>query len=231
MIEFKELSKSYLEGQQKHLVLDALEGSFQQGEFVAIVGKSGCGKSTFLNLISGIDEADQGEVRIGDTTITKLSEKDRTLFRRRHIGFVFQDFNLVETLSARENILLPLQLNGLDDNEALETLQELLKRLDIEARVDDYPDHLSGGEQQRVAIARALVHQPSLVLADEPTGNLDLETGKEVLELLVQLVRDSGVTLVMVTHSTEVMELADRVLSIQDGKLVARPNEELSAQG
>ncbi len=231
MIEFKELSKSYLEGHEKHLVLDAVEGNFRTGEFVVIIGKSGCGKSTFLNLISGIDEADQGEVRIGDTCITGLTEKERTLFRRRHIGFVFQDFNLVETLSARENVLLPLQLNGLDDAAGLENMQELLKRLDIETRVDDYPDHLSGGEQQRVAIARALVHQPSLVLADEPTGNLDLETGKEVLELLVQLVRDSGVTLVMVTHSTEVMELADRVLSIEDGKLVARPDEELSSQG
>ena len=206
-------------------MLDAVEGSFRTGEFVAIIGKSGCGKSTFLNLISGIDEADQGEVEIGGTSITGLSEKERTLFRRRHIGFVFQDFNLVETLSARENVLLPLQLNGLDTEAGLEHMQELLQRLNIEARVDDYPDHLSGGEQQRVAIARALVHRPSLVLADEPTGNLDLDTGKEVLNLLVQLVRDSGVTLVMVTHSTEVMELADRVLSIEDGKLVARPDE------
>ena len=225
MIEFRKLSKSYLEGKEEHRVLDAVEGSFRTGEFVAIIGKSGCGKSTFLNLISGIDEADQGEVEIGGTSITGLSEKERTLFRRRHIGFVFQDFNLVETLSARENVLLPLQLNGLDTEAGLEHMQELLQRLNIEARVDDYPDHLSGGEQQRVAIARALVHRPSLVLADEPTGNLDLDTGKEVLELLVQLVRDSGVTLVMVTHSTEVMELADRVLSIEDGKLVARPDE------
>ena len=217
MISFQGLSKSYLEGQEKHLVLDGISGEFLCGEFVAMIGKSGSGKSTFLNLISGIDKADTGQVSIDGTDITLLTETEQTLFRRRHIGFVFQDFNLVNTLTARENVLLPMQLNGLEDDERLVSL---LTQLGLESRIDDYPDHLSGGEQQRVAIARALVHQPRIVLADEPTGNLDQETGAEVLALLENVVRDSGATLLVATHSNEVIDLADRVLSISDGKLV-----------
>lgn len=223
MITLRKLSKSYVESGQSHVIFDNLNTEIAEGEFLVIVGKSGSGKSTLLNLISGIDSPSGGEISIRGTEITRLNEEKRTLFRRRYLGFVFQNFNLVETLTARENILLPLELNDCANEFAPARVSELVEQLGLAERVDDYPDRLSGGEQQRVAIARALVHGPDIILADEPTGNLDLETGKEVLALLDKLVRQAGKTLVMVTHSREVIGIADRVMSISQGQLVESP--------
>ncbi len=186
------------------------------GEFVAVIGKSGTGKSTLLNIISGIDDADSGEVWFNGENLTALKERDRTLFRRRHIGFIFQFFNLIPTLTVWENVILPLELLGA---KSLEPAAELLEMVGLGDRHAAYPDKLSGGEQQRVAIARALVHDPLLVLADEPTGNLDEETGTRILRLLDTLTRQRGKNLILVTHSLEAAGFADRILYLRDGQL------------
>jgi putative ABC transport system ATP-binding protein len=184
-----------------------------------LLGKSGSGKSTLLNLISGIDTPSGGAVWVDGQDLTRLSERERTLFRRRSIGFIFQFFNLVPTLTVLENVLLPLELNGRSGPAARAAAMAMLAEVGLDDRGPSYPDRLSGGEQQRVAIARALVHSPALILADEPTGNLDAETGQQVLALLDQLTRQAGRTMVMVTHSPEVVGLADRVFRITDGRL------------
>lgn len=220
LVELRGLTKAYREGGREHVVLKDLNAVIREGEFAVLLGRSGSGKSTLLNLISGIDHPTSGEVRIAGEVITRLSEEKRTLFRRRNIGFVFQSFNLIPTLSVQENLMLPLELNRMDSAGAQRRVHELLERLGLAGRAQSYPDRLSGGEQQRVAIARALVHDPLLVLADEPTGNLDLETGRQVLQLLDQLTRDAGKTMVMVTHSSEVVGLADRVMRIAGGGFV-----------
>lgn len=220
IIRLEALSKSYTEAGQRRTVLDELTQEFYQGEFVCLLGKSGSGKSTLLNLISGIDAPSNGHVVINDGTndvrITALSERQRTLFRREHIGIVFQFFNLIPTLTVLENVTLPLELAGSSD---IAQATELLARVGLGDRLNTYPDKLSGGEQQRVAIARALAHDPLLVLADEPTGNLDEDTGDTVLDLLLELTRDTGKTLFMATHAPEVAEQADRVLHLVHGKL------------
>jgi putative ABC transport system ATP-binding protein len=183
------------------------------------VGKSGSGKSTLLNLISGIDRPDDGAVWINGANLTTLSERQRTLFRRRHIGFVFQFFNLMPTLTVIENVVLPLELNGAGGEQARRSVQPLLEAVGLADRAHTYPDRLSGGEQQRVAIARALANDPALVLADEPTGNLDEETGGVILAVLDRLTRRAGKNLILVTHSTEAAALADRTLHLHDGRL------------
>lgn len=225
MVEIRDLTKRYTEGDETRSVFRNVNASVRQGEFVALAGPSGSGKTTLLNLISGIDTPTGGDVFIESVPITKLSEKERTLFRRKNIGFVFQFFNLIPTLNIGENLLLPLQLNRYDRNRSRERVVELLGQVGLEDRLDSYPDRLSGGEKQRVAIARALVHDPILVLADEPTGNLDADTGMAIMSLLEGLVRSSGKTMIAVSHSGMVIEMADRVLSIEDGQLVeqARP--------
>jgi putative ABC transport system ATP-binding protein len=224
LIRLEELSKSYTEAGTSHTVLDKLTLDFYAGEFVCLVGRSGSGKSTLLNLISGIDAPSGGHVTLvppgGEPVrITALDEHQRTLFRRRHIGIVFQFFNLIPTLTVLENVTLPLELNN-QRARARTRASELLDRVGLGDRLDSYPDKLSGGEQQRVAIARALTHDPLLILADEPTGNLDESTGQSVLALLLELTRDSGKTLFMATHAPEVAHLADRVLHLDHGKLV-----------
>jgi putative ABC transport system ATP-binding protein len=219
LIQLRQVSKGYEEAGRTRTVLRNVSASFAPGEFVVLVGKSGSGKSTLLNLVSGIDLPDQGEVIVAGEAITRLSEHQRTLFRRRQIGFIFQFFNLVSTLTVLENLLLPLELNGRADSAAQRHALELLARVGLEDRRDTYPDRLSGGEQQRIAVARALVHDPPLVLADEPTGNLDSETSRQVLDLLDTLTRQAGKNLLMVTHSPEVVGLADRILRIADGQL------------
>src|SRR5688572_22327752 len=224
IIQLEQLSKSYDEAGQTRLILDSLNLEFAAGEFVCLVGKSGSGKSTLLNLISGIDAPSQGHVTIhtGEKAvrITALSEHERTLFRRRNIGIVFQFFNLIPTLTVLENVTLPLELAGVRGNGRKEATA-LLERVGLGNRLDTYPDRLSGGEQQRVAIARALVHNPLLILADEPTGNLDEETGDSVLRLLLELTRGAGKTLIMATHAPDVAEQADRMLHLVHGKLVS----------
>ena len=220
LIEFRSLTKEFLEGESVRSVLKDVNGSIMPGEFVVLLGPSGSGKSTLLNLISGIDVPTSGEIIVDGTDISRLSERDRTLFRRRNIGLVFQFFNLIPTLNVWENLLLPLELNGLTDAADGDRISDLLESVGLSDRARSFPDRLSGGEQQRVAIARALVHRPKLLLADEPTGNLDRETGRAVMDTLVRLVKRNGGTMLVVTHSREVVELADRVLGIQGGTLV-----------
>jgi putative ABC transport system ATP-binding protein len=219
-IQLDGLSKSYEEGGQTRTVLHETGAEFARGEFVAIVGKSGSGKSTLLNLISGVDLVDRGDISVDGQRLTDLNEHQRTLFRRHNIGFIFQFFNLIPTLTVWENVILPLELAGVDNGQARLQAEGLLEAVGLLDRRDTFPDRLSGGEQQRVAIARALVHDPTLVLADEPTGNLDEETGRQVMELLDRLTRQNGKNLILVTHSHEAAAYADRVLTLRDGKLV-----------
>ncbi len=221
-IQLQNLSRSHLQGGCPQPVLAGLNGEIQHGESVALLGRSGCGKSTLLNLIGGIDQPDGGRIIIDGVAITELDEHARTLFRRRHIGFVYQLFNLVPTLTVEENLLLPLELNGWPLSRGRERARELLQAVNLLDKVASFPDQLSGGEQQRVAVARALVHQPDLVLADEPTGSLDAESGEQVLALLEQLVAVEQRTLLMVTHSQAVAERADRILTLADGQLDSR---------
>lgn len=220
LIKLENLSKSYTEGeQQRRLVFNNLSLEIQTGEFVVLLGRSGSGKSTLLNILSGIDEPTSGRVIINNTDITALSELDRTLFRRDNIGFIFQLFNLVPTLTVQENVLLPLELTGKLKKAHYEHVNKLLKAVGLEDRADSFPDKLSGGEQQRVAILRAMIHQPALILADEPTGNLDTDTSRKVMKLLTTLVRKEGKTLVLVTHNQELAQEADRVYRIRDGMI------------
>ncbi len=215
-IEIHRVSKVYNESQRQHVILEDVKFDIQPGEFIVLLGRSGSGKSTLLNLIGGIDLPSAGEIRVNGINVTGLTERQRTLFRRLHIGFVFQSYNLLPTLTVIENLLLPLQLiKPLTPRDRQQSVA-LLHRLGLADRIDSYPDRLSGGEQQRVAIGRALVHQPDLILADEPTGNLDLETAQQVTALLDNLVRKAGKTMILATHSREVMGLADRVFSIRN---------------
>ena len=225
LVELRGLAKTYTEGSDERCVLRDVRLSIRTGEFVVVLGRSGSGKSTLLNLISGIDLPTRGDVIVNGFHLTRLSERERTLFRRRHIGFVFQFFNLIPTLTVEENLLLPLELNGRLGPAQHGQALELLGLVGLADRAGTFPDRLSAGEQQRVAVARALVHQPLLVLADEPTGNLDIDTGREVLDLLDRLTRRAGKTMVMATHSREVIGLADRIFAIQGGSLVERPPE------
>ena len=217
-LELQGLYKSYFDGSGDHHILKGADLNVEKGETVAILGSSGSGKSTLLNLIAGIDLPDQGEVRIDGKILGQMSEKNRTLLRRRTMGFVFQSFNLIPTLNVFENLMLPLELNQISKNSGI--VSQMLEALGLKGREESHPDRLSGGEQQRVAIARALMHQPSLLLADEPTGNLDAETSQETLKLINHLVHRSRTTMIMATHSQEVIEWVDRVLGIEDGKLI-----------
>lgn len=219
-LRFENLSKSYQEGDRTRVVLDRVDAHFAQGEFTAILGRSGSGKSTLLNLISGIDRADSGQIWLGDDELSAMNDRQRTLLRRRAIGFVFQFFNLIPTLTVVENVALPLELNGSPTGPSQRQAERLLEAVGLLERAKTYPDRLSGGEQQRVALARALVHDPVLVLADEPTGNLDEQTGKHILALLDQMIRQTGKNLLMVTHSATAAAHADRVLTLREGKLV-----------
>ncbi len=224
LIRLEKLCKAYTEAGVTRTILDELDREFYAGEFVALLGKSGSGKSTLLNLISGIDAPTSGDVVLveggREVRLTALSEHERTLFRRRNIGIIFQFFNLIPTLTVQENVTLPLELMG-QGRTARKRAAELLDRVGLASRLDTYPDKLSGGEQQRVAIARALAHDPLLILADEPTGNLDEDTGETVLRLLLELTRDAGKTLFMATHAPEVARLATRVLHLDHGHLVS----------
>ena len=219
IIELKRLSKSYQEGNKRRLVLNELDLSVAEGQMYVLLGRSGSGKSTMLNLLSGIDQPDTGQVIIAGTDISKMNEKDRTKYRRDHIGFVFQSFNLISTLTAFENVVLPLSLKGDDPAESEQKAQFFLDQVDLGDRGGSYPDRLSGGEQQRVAIARALAHEPKFILADEPTGNLDYKTGSMVLKMLGDLVRENGRTMIIARHDREMGQIADQVLELREGSL------------
>lgn len=219
LLELRDLSKVYQEGQQTRAVLSNVNAQISRKEFVVLLGPSGSGKSTLLNLISGIDVPSGGQVQFDTANLTAMSERERTLFRRKNIGFVFQFFNLLPTLTVLENLRLPLDLNGITGKIAQSRAADLLEAVGLADRGRSFPDRLSGGEQQRLAIARALVHDPTLVLADEPTGNLDAETGAQVIGLLDSLVRQRGKTMVVVTHSADVVNLADRLFLLREGTL------------
>jgi len=218
-LRFHDLTKSYYEGDVRRVVLQNAHAEFQPGEITAIVGKSGSGKSTLLNLIGGIDAPDSGQIWLDGQELSALSERDRTFFRRARIGFVFQFYNLIPTLTVGENVSLPLELNRVSRPRIPEKVQALLESVGLLERSETFPEKLSGGEQQRVALARALVHDPALILADEPTGNLDEETGAQVMSLLARLTREQNRTLLMVTHSLEAASHADRVLRLSHGQL------------
>lgn len=223
-LEVSNLYKEFKSGEQQQSILKNVNLSINKGEVIALIGPSGSGKTTLLNLISGIDEPDKGEIYWQEESETfaihTLKEPQKTLFRRHSLGFVFQFFNLIPTLSVKENILFPLELCGLNEDKSISLIEQLLSQLSIADKRDEYPDKLSGGEQQRVAIARALIHQPKLLLADEPTGNLDHETGIKVMTVFLELVKNHQMTLLLVTHSMEIAEMADRVFAIIDGQLI-----------
>ncbi len=221
IIQLKQLSKSYQEGNKRRLVLNELELSVAEGQMYVLLGRSGSGKSTMLNLLSGIDQPDTGQVIINGTDISKMNEKDRTKYRRDNIGFVFQSFNLISTLTVFENVVLPLSLKGDNPAESKQKAQFFLDQVGLGDRGGSYPDRLSGGEQQRVAIARALAHEPKFILADEPTGNLDYKTGSLVLNMLSDLVRENSRTMIIATHDREMAQIADQVLELREGSLYA----------
>ena len=219
-LQIEDLSKSYTEGDQRHAVLRGASLQVARSEVVALLGASGSGKSTFLNLVSGVDTADAGAIWLDGQNLVAMNEAQRTSFRRNHIGFVFQFFNLLPTLTVLENASLPLELAGAKPAIAEKKARDLLGQVGLAGREHSFPDRLSGGEQQRVAIARALVHNPLLVLADEPTGNLDEDTGAQVMDLLVLLTREVGKNLIMATHNLENARRADRILHLHEGKLI-----------
>ena len=222
VLQFQQLNKNFQEGERIRHVLQDVTAEFEHGQFVVLLGPSGSGKSTLLNLACGIEEPTSGDVFVDGRAITRLNDKERTLYRRDHIGFVFQFFNLIPTLTVLENIILPQELAGKSAAEVTPAALDLLAQVGLADRRDTFPDKLSGGEQQRVAIARALAHNPMLILADEPTGNLDEKTGQVVLELLLTLTRHMGKTLIMATHSPTMAPLADRVVYVENGRLIER---------
>jgi putative ABC transport system ATP-binding protein len=218
-IQLRGISRRFREGEREQVVLDGVDLDIRCGETVALRGRSGSGKSTLLNLIGGIDAPDAGSVTVAGTELTGLSERERTLFRRKHIGFVYQSFNLVPTLNVADNVRLVLELNKVPASQATSRIDELLDSVGLADRVESYPDVLSGGEQQRVAIARALAHKPDVLLADEPTGNLDDVTAETVLGLLDKLVRNRSHTMLIATHSQHIASRCDRVLELHNGRL------------
>ena len=217
LIEVKNLSKVYGSGEAEVTALKNIDLNIEQGEFVAIVGPSGSGKSTLLHLLGGVDKPSSGEVIIKGESICKLKEKELAILRRRKLGFVFQFFNLIPVLTAEENIEMPVLLdNGKIDKNYM---NELLKLLGLEERRNHYPSELSGGQQQRVSIGRALANKPSIILADEPTGNLDSKNSKEVLELLKYCAKKYNQTLILITQDINIAKSSDRVITIEDGKI------------
>nr|WP_260293160.1 ABC transporter ATP-binding protein [Sedimenticola hydrogenitrophicus] len=219
LLVVEQLFHSYQEGGGGRPILNGIDLQVAEHECLALLGRSGSGKSTLLNMLAGIDTPQAGRIRVLDQDINALSERDRTLLRRRHIGFVYQFFNLIPTLTVAENVGLPLELNGVREPEISRLVGFILSDVGLGDRWNAFPDQLSGGEQQRIAIARALIHNPALVLADEPTGNLDAETGEQILGILIGLSRQLKRTLVIVTHSLEVARRADRILTLCDGVL------------
>jgi ABC-type lipoprotein export system ATPase subunit len=218
-IELSNVTKIYRQGNNPVVALDHLNLNISRGEFVAVTGKSGCGKSTLINIIGGLDSPDQGQIMINGEDITQMDDRRLTLFRRDQIGIIFQFFNLLPILSLKENIALPYLLKGNSDRLD-ENIDHLLHEMDLYERRHHKPHELSGGEMQRVAICRALINDPELILADEPTGNLDSASGRQVLDILHRLKNEKVKTILLVTHSQEGAATADRVLRMRDGKLL-----------
>ena len=219
LVELRGVTKAYREGDAERVVLRGVDATIRRGELCVLIGRSGSGKSTLLNLIGGIDVPTAGEIVVDGLPLARTTEARRTLFRRRHVGFVFQFFNLIPTLTVEENLRLPLELNGRPRDAARARTGALLAEVGLADRGPAFPEQLSGGEQQRVAVARALVHEPLLVLADEPTGNLDRENAHRVFDLIVELNRRHGAAFVMVTHDRGLAARMQRTLAIDDGRI------------
>ena len=219
ILEAKDLKKIYGEGENAVHALDGVNLQVEKGEFVAIVGTSGSGKSTLLHMLGGLDRPTSGKVYVNDVDIAGLTDDALTIFRRRKIGFVFQAFNLVPVLNVYENVILPMELDGVKVDKAY--VDEILDTLMLSGKKESLPNQLSGGQQQRVAIARALAFRPAILLADEPTGNLDSKTGQDVLSLLKISAEKYAQTIVMITHNDEIAQLADRIIRIEDGRIVS----------
>lgn len=218
ILETKHLKKYYGQGSSLVKAVDDISISVEKGEFVAIVGTSGSGKTSLLNLLGGLDYADSGEVIIDGQSLLNMKDEERTVFRRRNIGFVFQNYNLVSMLDVYKNVVLPIRLDGNKPDE--EFIGKILSLLGLTEKVRNRPNQLSGGQQQRVAIARALASKPKIVLADEPTGNLDSRTSAEVMGLLQMTSREFNQTIIMITHNEEIAQLADRIIHLEDGRVV-----------
>lgn len=218
IIELKNLSKYYEMGENIVKALDGIDVKIKKGDFIAIVGPSGSGKSTMMNMIGALDLATKGEIFLDDEDIENLEESELAQIRGRKIGFVFQTFNLIPTLTALENVMLPMTFQGLGREEKLERAEEILKKVGLEHRKNHFSNELSGGEMQRVAIARALANNPEVILADEPTGNLDSKTGKEIMKIFTDL-NKKGKTIILVTHDLDLIKYATKVLKLRDGKI------------
>ncbi len=219
IVTVHQLKKYFGKGEAQVKALDGIDLSIEKGKFTAIIGASGSGKTTLLNMIGGLDTPDEGEVIVDGVNLAGLKEKELAVFRRRKAGFVYQNFNLVPTLTVKENILFPLSLAGSTPDQRF--FADVMRQLRLEDRLNAYPHELSGGGQQRVAIARALIAKPAILLADEPTGNLDVKSGQNVLGLLKMSVETYHQTLIMITHNLEIAQMADRVLRMEDGRLKA----------
>ena len=200
--------------------LDGVDLEIERGKFTAIIGTSGSGKSTLLNMLGGLDTPSEGSIQIGNTELAKLNSEQATIFRRNHIGFIFQNYNLVPVLSVWENIVFPISLDGRKSDEKF--IMEIVRLLGLEKKLDSLPNNLSGGQQQRVAIARALASKPAIILADEPTGNLDSKTSDDVIGLLKMTSKEFNQTIVMITHNPEIAQMADRIVRIEDGRIVSQ---------
>ncbi len=222
VLKTKNLKKYYGSGDSLIKALDGVDFSVERGEFVAVVGTSGSGKSTLLNMMGGLDNPTEGSVSVDGKEISGMTADELTVFRRRQIGFVFQNYNLVPMLNVYENIILPIELDG--NKVDRDFIDSVLGMLHLDDKLERFPNNLSGGQQQRIAIARAIASKPAIILADEPTGNLDSKTGQEVLGLLKQSAERFGQTLVMITHNLEIAQLADRIVRIEDGKIVSGGN-------
>lgn len=218
IVNIKDLRKEYGEGENRVIALDGIDIVIDKGEFVAVVGSSGSGKTTLLNMMGGLDFPSSGQIEIGGRNIEALTEDEKVIFRRRNIGFIFQNYNLVTDLTIYENIVLPLLADGEKVNR--EYFDEIVKILGIEQKLKSMPQMLSGGQQQRVAIARALLTKPAIILADEPTGNLDSKTSLEVMNLLKGSAKRYNQTVVLITHNDFLAQMADRIIRISDGKIV-----------
>ena len=220
IIECRSLCFSYSEGENKTTVLDNLNFEVKPGEKVAIIGQSGCGKSTLLNLIAGLDKSSTGDVLINNSNIAKLNEKDRTELRSKNLGFVYQFHHLLNDFSSLYNVSLPLLIKGIDKRKAVKLAEDILKKVGLEKRLKHKPSQLSGGERQRVAIARAMISEPACLLADEPTGNLDTNNAKDVLDLIVELNDSKRTALLIVTHDLSIANMMDRKLELSNQRLI-----------
>ena len=220
ILETKDLRKVYGSGDTEVRALDGVDLTVEKGEFVAVVGTSGSGKSTLLHMLGGLDRPTGGTVTVDGKELSAMRDEELTIFRRRKIGFVFQNYNLVPVLNVYENIVLPIQLDGNAPDKAY--VERIIETLGLEAKLQNLPNNLSGGQQQRVAIARALATKPAIVLADEPTGNLDTRTSQDVLSLMKVTGQKFAQTIVMITHNEELAQMADRIIRIEDGRIVVR---------